>query len=136
MRGMHKKEENFLGDRQPAQRSPAALSTADHVFEVHAGAVKRRHRQGEIGVAGLDGDRQVGQMLEKLHEVGRTGARREAEVAGLVEDAFHRVGHLGRDVAHLAVLERAGRQVVDVLVVVLGAIEMDRVDEAAGVPDD
>ena len=30
-----------------------------------------------------------------------------------------------------AVLERAGGQVVDVLVVVLGAVEMDRVDEAA-----
>lgn len=100
----------------------------DHVLEVHAGAVKRRHRQGKVRVADLDGDRQV---LEKLHEVGSAGARRQAEVAGLIEDAVHRVGHFGRDVAHLAVLERAGGQVVDVLVVVLGAVEMDRVDEAA-----
>ena len=35
----------------------------DHVLEVHAGAVKRRHRQGKVRVADLDGDRQV---LEKL----------------------------------------------------------------------
>lgn len=103
----------------------------DHVLEVHAGAVKRRHRQGKVRVAGLDGDRQVRQVLEKLHEVGSAGARRQAEVAGLIEDAVHRVGHFGRDVAHLAVLERAGGQVVDVLVVVLGAVEVDRVDEAA-----
>lgn len=77
----------------------------DHVLEVHAGAVKRRHRQGKVRVADLDGDRQV---LEKLHEVGSAGARRQAEVAGLIEDAVHRVGHFGRDGAHLAVLERAG----------------------------
>ena len=56
----------------------------DHVLEVHAGAVKRRHRQGKVRVADLDGDRQV---LEKLHEVGSAGARRQAEVAGLIEDA-------------------------------------------------
>lgn len=47
-----------------------SVEHGDHVLEVHEGVVKRRHRQGEIRVAGLDGDRQVRQVLEKLHEVG------------------------------------------------------------------
>lgn len=41
----------------------------DHILEVHAGAVERRHREREVGVAGFDRNGKALQMSEELREI-------------------------------------------------------------------
>ena len=90
------------------------IEHGDHVFEIETGAIDRAHRKGQRGVAGLNGDGQTGEVLQKLREIRGASPRRETEVAGLVEVAFHVLGHFGRQVAHLAVLEAFLRERIDV----------------------
>ena len=51
----------------------------DHVFEIHAGAVKGRERQREFGVAGLDRNGKARQVLQERLQVRRAvpGERRK-----------------------------------------------------------
>ena len=63
--------------------------------------------------------------------IRRTRAGREAEVAGLIEDAVHVFRTFGRDVAHLAVMERPCGKRVNVFEAVVRTEEVDRIDEYA-----
>lgn len=72
------------------------IEYGDHVFEVHTSAIKRRHREGEVGVAGFDRDRETLQVAKELRQIRSARARRETIVTSLVEDAIHVLRRSGR----------------------------------------